>query len=854
MASPEIGRIQLGMSLPTIPAVLAGKKLTFSIEVKGHIERVGDPGLGVLGVVTLTGKGKSQGIQLSPKSPPRVDGNEAALPKVTGDLDWTTLSATFVLPQETASFQALLYLHQAAGNLEWRNPELKLAAEGAAITAVVPERLASTEAEVQAALKTWETNYRLRLDELGAPPASEIWKPKPALSAKHPRYMFAGTPLAELQKRIKDPQFARYRDELFAVARDISNMSPTETPSFHSAMFAHMGEYLPWLALAHLLTEDPAEKAQFLQAAQRWTEAVIAQGDHPDNLATANGLLGLAVVYDWLYNDWTPGFRAKLRQHIIDRARWARSPENLSSQQFRRAEAVGNQQWLANHRWFNFASVALASAVLWGDEEAPIQPGELQKWMDEAMLTYWVVLRTFDSDGAPVEGYMYMAYGDRPYFYFIPITEELTECSLPLMETVRPQAENMLHASLPASQGHFSYSDSFSYNPLNSSVAPCFRKIAAYFKDPQAQLLAERIENLTKEAANLGTPIKKDLRERLPEFNPLSWRSLFWYDPSVKTADVSSLPLFRDNTGLGTFNARSDWKDPKATFFGFIAGPATGESTAEVWGKSLANGHANPLQGAFQLYAGAIPVVPPVFYPKPKLTESYPVAVFEGRGSKAGKLQGQISEGKDWFMDDYKYIKSMGKTLDVRHEDGFHSYLAEIGGLYALEDERAKAPMFPSYRRSITYFPKGVVVIADRIRTDLPRRAQFRIPLATENLKIEGQGFDFTSGNVKGRLSNFSPQPVELAVSSEKIAGFPRMVAVLKGPDATEVIFAAVLGVNGAEAGYSVKADAQSLVITRPDGKPVTLSWRDDLIVPDAKGFREGGFRGLKHWTEKSAH
>ena len=161
------------------------------------------------------------------------------------------------------------------------------------------------------------------------------------------------------------------------------------------------------------------------------------------------------------------------------------------------------------------------------------------------------------------------------------------------------------------------------------------------------------------------------------------WHGLFWYDPSVPSAKLADQPTHHDNDDLGIYTARASWTDPHATFFGFKCGPVAGrgvlESIAGLW-----SGHSQPDEGMFQLYYGSHPVVPGSDYVYEKMTTDHPVVVLEGNDPKhnASQLIGQYGEGAHWFSNNWKYIKSSPTTLFVDHTPRYHTYLADMSGIY----------------------------------------------------------------------------------------------------------------------------------------------------------------------------
>lgn len=81
-----------------------------------------------------------------------------------------------------------------------------------------------------------------------------------------------------------------------------------------------------------------------------------------------------------------------------------------------------------------------------------------------------------------------------------------------------------------------------------------------------------------------------------------------------------------------------------------------------------------------------------------------------------------------------------------------------------------------------------------------------------------------------GTKLDFSPQARERSITQEATTRYAqpkaRTVVNLKAVNQTSAIFAAVIGVNGAENGISVQADDKQIVITGDPGGTITLDWK----------------------------
>jgi hypothetical protein len=668
----------------------------------------------------------------------------------------------------------------------------------AQLSQVAPNILATAQS------KPGQFDYKTRL---GLPPASQIYKPKPALSGAHPRYLFPGRSLSQVKQRAKDARYASYWHSLVEQATKFAQTPPPSSVNLDAEdPLRDYGNQLAWMALAYLCEDNPANKQTYLQGTVRWLDAMTSWGLPQKDLALSSFMFGVATTYDWLYSDLPKPTKQKARQYLIEMTRFMRSPENKGAAQWRET------QFTANHNWWNYAALAMSAAVLWGDQASPLAAGEPKIWLDEAMQNFWVVRTTLPADGSSVEGFLYQSYGDRPYLEFATLAEQLTRPSSSFLEIeALKNRSTRLYALLPNQSGFLIYADSY---PRSFGGSFIFRYLATHFRDTKAQLLAQIMEDAIK-------------RYNLPE-TAHDWHGLFWFDPSVPEAKLEQQPLSYSWSDLGLYALRSSWTNPKANLFGFKCGPLMGKTVTETWGVRLPNGHIQPDQGNFSFYWGSDAVIPGAGYARTKLPSNHNLVVFEGRADQADKLVGQIGGGGPWFGSRLNRLQHQATVLRVDKNPGYTSYLCDLSGLYWLQDERVPEKQFyPNYHRRITYLPTGAVVVVDRVQTPVPRTFHFRLLTSAKTMAVQDNGFQMTVGGAQlpARINDFSPQPWSRSVAAEKIPTWnnqDRRVASLTATDRTQAIFAVVLGVEGSEAGIRVAAKENQVTIQAGD-RSITL-------------------------------
>ncbi|MEI8312627.1 MAG: hypothetical protein WCH98_17890, partial [Verrucomicrobiota bacterium] len=653
--------------------------------------------------------------------------------------------------------------------------------------------------------------------------ADELCSPNAKLTGPHPRYLFAGSSVADIKARLTNPAYAAEAARLTALVDHLIAQPVPAKPSLaaEDPLRFFADQLLP-VALFATLTDDAAKKSACIAWLTKWVDATLTWGLPEADLPLSQQMLALSAVYDWLYTDLPADFRARIRLGLIERARWMWDPANPSATQWRLGDIT------ANHNWFNYCAMATAAVVLWGDDAAPLQPGELKSWMDEAIQNFYAVEAIKPQDGAALEGYLYQDYGLRPLFDYFAMMEQVTDLKHEFINTdAFKNLSTRIFSVLPGNTGFLSYSDS---KPDMFGSAPQFQFLASRFKDSRSQALAGI---MLDHFANVSpAQLEPNRGEGGARGLASLWRSLFWFDPGIKPADITSLPLFHDWTDFGLYVARSGWAD-KDSFFGYRTGKFIGETGSKYLGETTMNGHGHPDQGNVTFLWGTADVLPGSDYARIKNTTMHNLVVFEGTGKESGKLIGQLGSDMPWYgMGGVgKQIKRPPKLLDVRHGSDFHTCLSDLGGIYKIADDREPTKFFfPTYYRSVTYLPKGAVVIIDRVEIPQPRNIYFRLLTAATDLAVSGRDFTFTAKGAPGKIIDLSPgEDLARTVTKEEIftwgSNTKRQVATLIAKDSKSATFAVVIGMNGAENGIAVETAPTGAVIKGASAEPIEIVW-----------------------------
>jgi hypothetical protein len=665
------------------------------------------------------------------------------------------------------------------------------------------------------------------------PPIDEIYTPKPELTGAHPRLYFPEKSLAEIQKSASDPRYAVW----WTLVRKDADVFAKETlPDLQFDSFIREPpNKLPVMALAYLVEKDESKKKEYRDGIKKWLALVRKAGPAKLELVLSHGMIGVSLIYDWLHDD--PEFReelAPMREYLVACARWLLDPANSSAAQW------WWREYASNHTHLNYGGLAHVAAALAGESGplaktpeaavwgatlaaqtpggllAPLRTAEPKAWMDRAMQEYYHAFHCLPADGVYIEGITYFAYATQGFLGMDLIQEHLlnTKFSLADSEFAKHCARANLMISIPGNNGFLDFGDSHQNTFGGSSW---LFKLASKYKDPLAQSLGTMM---------LAKDEKKD------------WHGLFTFDPSQAKADPKMFPTAwnesADGQGSGLYLTRSSWSDAQQILFAVKCGPLMGESTFRYTQGTDGNGHLQPDCGNVSYYYGKHAVLPAFEYGKLRDAANHNLILIDSEDGKT-KL-GQIGGGGQWF-DSNLYLSNNGhgKVIAKTITPEYSTYLLDLSNVYRIPDSRApKGIIYPTYRRSVTYFVNGTVVIADRIETPFPRSFNFRLLTGAKDLKLNGKKFSFSVGNPKandgpfaGKIWDASPRETERSVQSgvmlSSYAGLKtRDVVSLRQADTRSAVFVVILGMQGSEKDMQVTADESRVVIQGgPAGKLV---------------------------------
>ncbi|MFW5836631.1 MAG: hypothetical protein ACOCVM_01385, partial [Desulfovibrionaceae bacterium] len=217
-----------------------------------------------------------------------------------------------------------------------------------------------------------------------------------AAAADRPSLYLDSARLAELKSRLDSPPFDAFSAYTLKRARDIlAEPVPASLAGYNDNTIRNLGDKLPWLAMAHLITG----KAAFADRALEWMDRFAAAPTWASgrDIGAAHVLFGMAVAYDWLHARISELRRQSYRRAM---ARHAAVLHDL---------LTGKKIWwardlLQNHNHTCAMALVAAGVVLRSET-----PGA-EAWFRDGLDDVKQVLQVMPSDGASFEGVGYWSY------------------------------------------------------------------------------------------------------------------------------------------------------------------------------------------------------------------------------------------------------------------------------------------------------------------------------------------------------------------------------------------------------------------------------------------------------------
>jgi hypothetical protein len=433
---------------------------------------------------------------------------------------------------------------------------------------------------------------------------------------------------------------------------------------------------MPTVGLHYVLTGDKKSLAAGTGFLEMFTALDHWQlGEEMDaGMGSSNVMAGLAMLYDWLYNDLDPALREKVRQKLLLMARrqyyWGHLMLTESGHYWQNDPAN-------NHRWHRDAGLGLAVLAIAGD--GPDDEWMLEKTADELKFIHdWL-----PDDGTCHESPGYMTFGG-PY---LTLAMEAADRSLGTHYLDHPFFKNAplfrMHTLAPGLKDSFPYGDAEGSGFMNNY----FYEFTGHNKLADLQAGLMEFAKADDYAFQYG------------------WTSLVWFDPSVTGGSIERLPKTALYPDLGIALMRDGWMTGVGAMF--KCGPYGGRELNRYRNERnfhyINVAHDDPVANMFVIFNDGAFLADDDRYSQHKETSSHNTILVDGKGQKGsrGEEWTQPLDGVD--MAPLATVVSYKSTGDVVISEG------EAGAAY---------DGLTRYRRAFIWVGGQYILILDDIRAD----------------------------------------------------------------------------------------------------------------------------------------
>jgi hypothetical protein len=423
--------------------------------------------------------------------------------------------------------------------------------------------------------------------------------PHPPMRAEllqsRPRLLFTAADIEAMRARVADPRVQRFYTP--------ASVRSTKPPAFqpdqrNGAAYRTLGNF----ALSHLLAPDEQQLASVLE----WLEMAATFDTVGVDLDAAYFMEGLALTYDWLYDEIPSELRDRLREVMVRQCALLYKASLAGA-------TGGGRNFQQNHYWYAHLALALGAVALYGEEPAA------EQWLAWAWDRYERIALSFSPDGSFHEGPSYWDFSMPTLYLYTDLYEWCTGLRIPDGDQgLAGQAQFRFHHLYPGLERSAALEDS--PVTLGQPAPGLLLWEAKRFRDPATMGMAQLLAS-----------------------SPRSDRhSFLWLDESVPWEPVSeAVPLARYYADVETAFARTSW-DQDATYVAFVSRPLGGHRYAELcvrYGIG-GTGHNHPAQNHFVLFGRGAVLAGDPGYTYEKKTRNHNTVLVDG--------QGQYGDGERW--------------------------------------------------------------------------------------------------------------------------------------------------------------------------------------------------------------
>jgi len=262
---------------------------------------------------------------------------------------------------------------------------------------------------------------------------------------------------------------------------------------------------------------------------------------------------GLAMAYDWMYDDLTPGQRLKYGRRALQAAKncyktWRHSDFN-------------------NHLYLEYGPVLYVGVALYGEGIDDTAAKQLALDGLELLRKHYIPAHDHvnPGDGGWHESMSYHALYTYEFAQIVELWSTATGQDLwKDFEGLRGEAHFQAYNLRPFDMHRVHVADQGGTDPVDAQILAYLPLVSRRYRDGLARYWSDWLVAQSKRKSEEGDKYALDGHK--------FWPYVLWYDPKIPVVKPGELPLAHVFRGFGWVSTRSSW-DEDATFGLFICSP-----------------------------------------------------------------------------------------------------------------------------------------------------------------------------------------------------------------------------------------------------------------------------------------
>lgn len=613
----------------------------------------------------------------------------------------------------------------------------------------------------------------------------------------HPRIYIDNNSFNELKSLFSTEVYKNKYENLCSVAEKTAALDFTYTLKQEGADEEQrpIGDNIALFAAAYRFTQNPL----YLQKAEEWCLnacGLDVWGIADDDLAAGHILFGMALCYDWLYDDLSDTTLEKIRTALLKHGTAMHSS-------FINNGRGWTKKYIQNHGWINLTGLSAAAIAIY--DEYP----ECIVWLKDSANFFSYAFTLLPPDGASQEGVGYWSYGIEWLLKYARLARDFTGVDVYKCDWLKNTGYYRLYMSDP--EGGWSAKSlspkiadahGFDYSGSHNILY----HLAAEYNNGHFQYLADKLENTGYNSCDV-TEV---------------WTTLLWYNPKIRATspiDLDPGKIFED---MGLAALHSGWNPTDSALY-FRCGPHLGHHATNALdlldAKNIGEGHVHPDNNSFILHSGDEVLIRDDGYVK-KATSGHNTLLINGKG--------QLGEGGTWFnagnsqpelADAFpRIVKSyLSTAVDYVVADAHEAYHKDYG--------------LTKFRRHFIFLKKDSLVIIDEVETSKASDLELRFFPQQQTVSETEGGFKVTGGK---NILNITSLTDDVVLTNEKVSVYSdingnttsRQVVNIKKNQAESLFSATAFN-------WAPYWDTPPSISMEKDGSLITLSKGNEKYVVD---------------------